>query len=119
MRILSISSTRLEAMNERLQFFPQTIGSIFDTQPPSAADPVFQPVLELCRHPHHVDIDAAKAVALGVLIAADRFARDDAEEARFLFGLADRRLTRTFPSVDGSFGKDPALAGRGRDQRHL
>jgi len=115
----SVSASRIEPMDERLQLLSQTVGCIGSPHPPPSPDLVFEPVFELDRHPHEVDIDAAEVVALGVVIAADRFARDDASESSFLLGFTDRCLTRAFAVVDRSFGKNPTLAGRGRNERHL
>ncbi|HMF92787.1 MAG TPA: hypothetical protein VKE96_00770 [Vicinamibacterales bacterium] len=87
-------------MDERLQLFPQKLDGIFHTHPAPSADLVFEPVLELSRHPHEVDIHAAEAVAFRVLIAADRSTRDDTSEAGFLFGLTDCRFTRKLANVN-------------------
>src|SRR5262245_11929002 len=106
-------------MDERLQLLSQTVGCIGDAHPPPAPDLVFEPVFELPRHPHDVDIDAAEVVALRVVIAADRPARDNASKTRFLLGFTDRRRARTFAIVNRPFGKNPTLAGRGRDKCYL
>src|SRR5262245_31253924 len=89
----------LEPLDPRLQLFSQTVRGVADAHPPPPPDLVFEPVLELGRHPHHIDIDAAEVVALRVSITTDRPARDDAAESGFFLGFADRRLTRTFAFV--------------------
>jgi hypothetical protein len=106
-------------MDQRLQLFSQTVGCLGDSHPPPSSDFVLEPVFELARHPHEVDIDAAQVIAFHVVIPADRPARDDPAESRFLLGLTDRRLTRPFSIVNRPLGKNPTFAGGRRDQRNL
>ena len=87
-------------MDERLQLGSQAFDGVGDTHPPALPDLVFEPVVELSRHPHDINIDATDVVALSAMVTADGVACDDAAEASLLLGFADRRLTRTFAVVD-------------------
>src|SRR5262245_12765327 len=83
----SISAPRVEPMAARLPRVSQAVGCIGGPHPPPSPNLAFEPVFELRRHPHAVDIDAPQVVTLRVVIAADRFARDDASESGFLLGF--------------------------------
>src|SRR5262249_35865903 len=102
-------------MDEWLQLLSQAVGCVGDTHPPASPELVFEPVFELPRHAHDVDLDVVEVVALRVAIAADGFARDDASQAGFFLGFTDRRLTRPFALVHPPFRENPTLPGGGRD----
>src|SRR5215471_14530088 len=106
-----------QVMNERLEFFAQARDRRLRLHPASTTNVVLEPSLQDFRHPHHIDLDAVLLTAMPV--ASKRLSCHNALESRFFFGLANRRVSRTLSLVDRSLRHAPALAARGRHQRHF
>ena len=58
-------------------------------------------------------------IAFDVVISANRFPRDDAAQARFLFGFTNGGVAWPFAMVDPPFRYDPSFAARRCDERYL
>jgi hypothetical protein len=104
-------------MNELLQFLSKPSGRVGDTHPAALAEAIFKPLVKHVGDPHQVDIDLEPSIAVGVAIAAERLLRHHAAQAGLFLGFTNRRVSRAFAVVNGSFGDDPALASGPRHER--
>ena len=106
-------------MDELPQLFPQAGRGIGDAHPASPPKLVLEPVLEHVGDAHQVDVHPTRAIAVDVTIAAERLPRDNAPQAGFFLGFADRRVAGPLTVVDRPLRHDPALAPGCRHQRHF
>src|SRR5262245_18783218 len=106
-------------LQELLQLLPQAGGGVGNTHPAALPEFVFKPALTYLCDTHQIHDYTAAPITLVVLVAAQRFPRDYAPQARFLFGFADGCIAGPFAIVDRTLRDDPPFPSRGRHQSHF
>lgn len=106
----------LDQAKERLQIGSNERGGLIDLYPTAPAQTGFQPVVEHNVYMHQVDLNLILLIGPREAVAAKRLSLQIADEACFFLRLSNGCVPRSLAVIEGTFGDDPPLTTRSRDQ---